>query len=96
MAGHQLVGRFGLVMLEALAAGLPVAAFPVPGPLDIIDGADVGVLDENLGVAARKALRIPPARCGDYAMGFSWQRCAEQFLVNLVADMVGVRYRQAE
>jgi hypothetical protein len=75
---------FGLVMLEALAASLPVAAYPVPGPLDIIDGADVGVLDENLGVAARKALHIPPARCRDYAMTFCWRRCAEQFFDNLV------------
>lgn len=76
---------FGLVMLEALASGLPVAAYPVPGPLDVINGTDVGVLDENLGVAARKALHIPGARCRDYALGFSWDNCAEQFASNLVS-----------
>jgi glycosyltransferase involved in cell wall biosynthesis len=75
---------FGLVMLEALAAGVPVAAFPVPGPLDVVDGHAVGVLDEDLGRAARAALDIPGARCRAYAEGFSWGRCAEQFLANLV------------
>ena len=71
---------FGLVLLEALAAGLPVAAYPVPGPLDVINGSPVGVLDEDLSAAAVRALEIPRAHCRDYALGFSWQRCAEQFL----------------
>ncbi|BBK45122.1 GDP-mannose-dependent alpha-mannosyltransferase [Allostella vacuolata] len=74
---------FGLVLLEALAAGVPVAAFPVPGPLDVIDGNPVGVLDEDLGHAARSALAIPADRCRAYAEIFSWDRCAEQFLTNL-------------
>jgi glycosyltransferase involved in cell wall biosynthesis len=71
---------FGLVMLEALASGLPVAAFPVPGPLDVIAGTGVGVLDANLTKAARAALSISPARCRAFALGFSWRRTAEQFL----------------
>ena len=71
---------FGLVLLEALAAGLPVAAFPVPGPLDVINGSPVGVLDEDLCGAAVRALEIPRGACRDYALGFSWQRCAQQFL----------------
>ncbi|MCC7275064.1 MAG: glycosyltransferase family 1 protein [Alphaproteobacteria bacterium] len=75
---------FGLVMLEALAAGVPVAAFPVPGPLDVVDGHPVGVLDADLGKAARAALAIPGERCRAYAEGFSWERCTDQFLVNLV------------
>ena len=74
---------FGLVLLEALACGLPVAAYPVPGPLDVIDGAGVGFLEEDLAAAAHKALAIPPARCRDYALQFSWRRSAEQFLANL-------------
>ena len=77
---------FGLVMLEALACGLPVAAFPVPGPLDVIDGIGVGVLDEDLAAAATRALEIPRQRCLDYALGFSWRRCAEQFLENLAPN----------
>ncbi|MEX0808296.1 MAG: glycosyltransferase family 1 protein [Dongiaceae bacterium] len=71
---------FGLVMLEALASGLPVAAYPVPGPLDVIAGTGVGVLDEDLAKAARTALALSPARCREFALGFSWRRTAEQFL----------------
>jgi glycosyltransferase involved in cell wall biosynthesis len=74
---------FGLVLLEALASGLPVAAFPVPGPLDVVNGAAVGFLDEDLGRAARQALALSPDRCRDYALTFSWRRSAEQFLANL-------------
>ncbi len=48
---------------------------------DIVDG--VGVLDEDLGAAAMRALEIPSERCRDYAQSFSWRRCAEQFLENL-------------
>lgn len=70
---------FGLVILEALASGLPVAAYPVTGPLDILTGSDVGVLDEDLAKAARQALSIDRARCRDFALGFSWRRCAEMF-----------------
>ncbi|MEO5337262.1 MAG: glycosyltransferase family 1 protein [Magnetospirillum sp. WYHS-4] len=74
---------FGLVLLEALASGLPVAAYPVPGPLDVIDGSGAGVLDEDLGVAVRKALDIPPAACRDHALRFSWDACLQQFVGNL-------------
>ena len=74
---------FGLVMLEALASGLPVAAYPVPGPLDVINGAPVGRLDTDLGRAAMSCLEIAPEACRRYAQGFSWRHCAEQFLENL-------------
>ena len=74
---------FGLVMLEALASGLPVAAYPVPGPLDVIGKSDVGVLDEDLAAAARAARTLSPERCRDFALQFSWRRTAEQFLGNL-------------
>jgi len=74
---------FGLVMLEALASGVPVAAFPVPGPIDILDGAEVGVLDENLARAVAAALAIPREACRAYAARFSWRDSTEQFLGNL-------------
>jgi glycosyltransferase involved in cell wall biosynthesis len=74
---------FGLVLLEALACGLPVAAFPVPGPLDIIGESGAGCLDEDLARAALAALDIPPERCRDHALSFSWTECARQFIGNL-------------
>lgn len=74
---------FGLVMLEALASGVPVAAYPVPGPNDVIGGHGVGILDEDLGFAALQALAIPPERCRAHAIKHSWTACAEQFLGNL-------------
>jgi glycosyltransferase involved in cell wall biosynthesis len=74
---------FGLVLLEALASGVPVAAYPVPGPLDVIGDAPVGVLSEDLAHAARDALGISPEACRAHALSFSWQACTQQFIDNL-------------
>lgn len=80
---------FGLVLIEALACGLPVAAFPVPGPLDVIgpdgrgtDGtmpATVGVLHDNLTFAIQRALRLDPLAAAVYGAGFGWERATDQF-----------------
>lgn len=75
---------FGLVVLEALACGTPVAAFPVQGPLDILGGTPHGVLSEDLGQAALKALSIDRAGCRAFAEGFSWASCTREFESNLV------------
>ncbi|MCA1909867.1 MAG: glycosyltransferase family 1 protein [Magnetospirillum sp.] len=74
---------FGLVLLEALASGLPVAAYPVPGPLDVIGDSPAGVLSEDLRQAALKAAAISPQVCRDHALRFSWTACTRQFLENL-------------
>jgi glycosyltransferase involved in cell wall biosynthesis len=74
---------YGLVLLEALASGVPVAAYPVHGPIDVVNGHRIGVLDEDLGCAVRKALKISRTACRDFALGFTWRACAEQFLANL-------------
>jgi glycosyltransferase involved in cell wall biosynthesis len=74
---------FGLVMLEALASGVPVAAYPVPGPIDVIGDSGTGALDDDLAIAVRKALKIDPARCREYALNHSWQAAAGQFLANV-------------
>jgi glycosyltransferase involved in cell wall biosynthesis len=70
---------FGLVMLEALACGVPVAAFPVQGPKDVILDARVGRLDADLRKAALEALALNPEDCREYALGYAWPRCARQF-----------------
>ena len=74
---------FGLVLLEALASGVPVAAFPVQAPLEIVGEAAVGVLDEDLRAACLGALNISPEACRAFAVTRSWRACAEQFLVNI-------------
>jgi glycosyltransferase involved in cell wall biosynthesis len=74
---------FGLVLLEALASGLPVAAYPVPGPSDVVGEAAVGVLDEDLQGAALRALQVDRAACRSHAAHFSWRRTAEVFFENL-------------
>ncbi len=71
---------FGLVMLEALACGTPVAAFPVQGPLDVVGGSDVAVLDEDLRKAALGALRIDRQACRRHAEAFSWRAATRQFI----------------
>ncbi|MGE5516057.1 MAG: glycosyltransferase family 4 protein [Bacteroidota bacterium] len=76
----SLTDTFGLVMLEALASGVPVAAFPVPGPLDVVGTAPVGILDNDLRAAALAALDVPSATCRDYAAHFSWEKVADQFV----------------
>lgn len=71
---------FGLVLLEALASGTPVAAFPVTGPIDVIGDAPVGVLDHDLKAAALRALDVPRDGCRAYAEQFSWAASTDQFL----------------
>jgi 1,2-diacylglycerol 3-alpha-glucosyltransferase/glucuronosyltransferase len=75
---------FGIVLLEALAAGVPVAAYPVPGPADVVGGTDVGVVSEDLRAAALAALDIPRERCRTFALARSWEASARQFLDNVI------------
>jgi glycosyltransferase involved in cell wall biosynthesis len=77
---------FGLVVLEALAAGLPVAAYNVTGPKDILGESElpVGALNDNLQQAALDALKIDRTACRPHAETYSWTACAQRFLDNLV------------
>ncbi len=79
----SMTDTFGLGMLEALACGTPVAAYPVVGPLDVIGDSDSGVLDRDLRVAALGALKIPRERARARALAFSRDRVAEEFLANV-------------
>ena len=71
---------FGLVMLEALACGTPVAAYPVQGPVDVLGQADVGVLHEDLRMAAAAALKIDRRRCREFALARSWSVATREFV----------------
>ncbi|MEQ8332033.1 glycosyltransferase family 1 protein [Nisaea sp.] len=81
----SLTDTFGLVLLEALACGIPVAAYPVMGPRDVIGDSGTGILSEDLGQAALDALQIPADRCRAWALKYSWAACTRQFLDNAVA-----------
>jgi glycosyltransferase involved in cell wall biosynthesis len=74
---------FGLVILEALASGVPVAAFPAPGPIDIIGKAAAGVLSADLKQAAQDALKLNPDDCRRHALNYSWEQSARQFAGHL-------------
>lgn len=76
---------FGIVLLEALASGLPVAAFPVTGPLDVIEGTGAGVLSEDLRAAAMSALSIDRAIPRQVALGYRWEECARVFVAHVSA-----------
>lgn len=74
---------FGLVMIEALASGTPVAAYPVSGPVDVVNG-DVACLDSDLDAAIAEALTRDRAVCAAYGAQFTWERSAREFLSALV------------
>ena len=71
---------FGVVQLEALACGVPVAAYPVTGPRDVIGADPVGVLDENLRAACMGALHVSRKSCREFALTRSWEASARQFI----------------
>ena len=75
----SLTDTYGVVQLEALACGVPVAAFPVTGPRDVIGGRDIGVLDADLRTACLGALSVSRDACRTFALGRSWERSARQF-----------------
>lgn len=75
----SLTDTFGVVMLEAMACGVPVAAFPVTGPCDVVVHGETGWLDNNLGRAVEKARELDPQRCRAHALQYSWEKCYDQF-----------------
>jgi glycosyltransferase involved in cell wall biosynthesis len=76
----SLTDTFGIVQLEALASGVPVAAFPVTGPKDVIGNNPVGVLNDDLRVACMQALWISREACREFALHYSWENSARQFI----------------
>jgi glycosyltransferase involved in cell wall biosynthesis len=79
----SLTDTFGVVQLEALASGVPIAAFPVTGPKDVVGENPVGALNEDLRSACLAALDVSRQTCRDFALQYSWENSARQFLGHL-------------
>ena len=74
---------FGLVLLEAMACGIPVAAFPVTGPIDVVVNGVTGVLSEDLRAAALTALHLDRRACREHALRYTWEAATRQFIASL-------------
>jgi len=80
----SLTDTFGIVLLEAMACGVPVAAYPVTGPIDVVKNGVTGILDTDLQKAALAALALEPDDCVAYAQAHTWHACTRTFLHHLV------------
>jgi glycosyltransferase involved in cell wall biosynthesis len=86
---------FGNVMIEALACGAPVAAFPVPGPVDVVTDAKIGVLNEDLRAACLDALKLSRADCRAHAARYTWPESARIFIDNVFRARAAALTRRA-
>lgn len=79
---------YGVVQLEALSCGVPVAAFPVTGPRDVIGDPRIGALDEDLRAACLRALGLSRTACREFALARSWEKSTRQFLRNVAHALI--------
>lgn len=87
---------FGLVLLEAMGCGCPIAAYPVTGPIDVLGDSDAGVMSEDLRQACLSALNIPRERARAHAEKFSWRASTQTFLSHLTSLPAGTGQPDAE
>jgi glycosyltransferase involved in cell wall biosynthesis len=92
----SLTDTFGVVQLEALASGVPIAAFPVTGPKDVVANNPIGALSEDLREACLAALNVSREACRNFALGYSWENSARQFIGNLQDINAARRARAAQ
>jgi glycosyltransferase involved in cell wall biosynthesis len=81
-------------MLEALACGAPIAAFPVPGPVDIVTDPRIGVLNEDLAAACLGALKLSRENCRRHALRYTWPESARLFIDNVLRARTGALSRR--
>mgnify|MGYP003502377152 FL=1 len=74
---------FGLVLIEAMACGVPVAAYPVTGPIDVVANGVTGVLSDDLRAAALTALKLDRSACREHALRYTWEAATHQFIATL-------------
>jgi glycosyltransferase involved in cell wall biosynthesis len=86
---------FGVVQLEALACGVPIAAYPVMGPRDVVGNTNVGVLDEDLQTACLGALKLSRDDCRAFALARSWEASARQFISHVNKAAIATTERRA-
>jgi glycosyltransferase involved in cell wall biosynthesis len=86
---------FGLVLLEALASGVPVAAFPAAAPRDVLGAAPVGALDEDLRAACLGALKVSRQACRDFALTMTWEKSARLFVQHVADAAKGAHIAEA-
>lgn len=79
---------FGIVLIEAMACGLPIAALPVPGPSDNVVDGQTGYLDNDLRSAAIRAMQLDRLRISSYAQRFTWRECARLFIDNIIKNVL--------
>jgi len=92
----SLTDTFGIAMIEALACGVPVAAFPVPGPIDVLEPGVTGIVHQDLAVAIGEALRLDRQRCAERAAKFTWEAATAQFLAGLAPIPAALRAALAQ
>ncbi len=80
----SVTDTFGIVLLEAMACGVPVAAFPVSGPLDVVLNGETGILNADLQYAAMAALDLKSDACTEFANRHSWGKCTSTFFNNII------------
>jgi len=90
----SLTDTFGIVLLEAMASGVPVAAYPVTGPIDNVMPGVTGVLDEDLGRAAQAALTLDRSAVREGALRYSWENAARMFMTNIESALFAQQGRR--
>ena len=82
----SLTDTFGVVLIEALSMGVPIAAYPVPGPIDIIKDKKIFTLNKDLLTSCKRAQNIKKIDCINAVKDYTWENCAAIFLKNIFVN----------